>query len=178
MARVTSSVNAQMNKIDKMIENILSTAVQETARELVERVSTPILNGFGQSPVWTGQFIDNWRVGVNSVDTSTNPQNQYYQLSSGRLGEIYPVTPRPSSAIGKNVSKLSQVKIGDTITISNSTSYYDTSSGEIYFTAADVNRGTRTAPKGVTQPALEASLERINMRIKRAIGLQAKRGLL
>ena len=173
-------LDSQIRNLHKRIDRVMEGVVEEVARAFVQTLSTPVLGGYGASPVWTGMFVDGWRVGINSPDLSAPTPGDYYQKASDRMaGGAFPIPPRPAQNIGANTGKISGFSLGDTIFITNNTTYYDLQSGAVTYTARQVeDEGTKTAPQGVTQPAADKVMATVPTMIKRRIMQDFKRGLL
>lgn len=97
-----------------------------------------------RSPVDTGRFRSNWRVGVNAIDMTTTPAPPSAPVS---------MSPADASAVAAAMAKMAPAKWGDMIVISNNLHY-----------GPRLERGwSRQAPHGmliVTFEELKASLSR------------------
>lgn len=83
-----------------------------------------------KSPVDTGRFRSNWRIGINTVDLTYDPIPPTGGIKKGRGGQHYDVATgrfasRSVSSIegGLASSKIETAKWGDYIAITNSTPY-------------------------------------------------------
>jgi hypothetical protein len=83
---------------------------------VMRKLALDALNGtVRRTPVDTGRLRASWRVGLNSPDTSTVSPEESPGGSPG--------APADGKQVGDALSKMSSVKIGDSIHISNSVEY-------------------------------------------------------
>jgi hypothetical protein len=112
---------------------------QEQANRVVRALGLKVLEEvLRRAPVKTGRFRGNWRVSVGAVDLSTDD-------GPTSLG-VRPQSTPSGLELGRALGPLAQVKVGDTLYVTNNLPY-----------ALGLERGrSKQAPQGVMRLGVDA----------------------
>lgn len=91
---------------------------------VLRRVSVVGYEGVAlRSPVWSGFFRSNWRVGINSIDTAVDEEHTVHRTSRSQPGPAFELGSPLTGFELQRAGIITQARFGDTVHITNGVEY-------------------------------------------------------